>query len=328
MTKTTKIFGLTLVYMMAALSLVFGGGGKESDQSYVSSGTGFFINTNGVVITNAHVIESADEINVLINNNQYPAQLVSQDDINDLAILKIDYRNPNHFRIRDFSTVSLGDKLSILGFPLTGILSQDIRLTEGSVSSKSSFDDTPNLFQHSAPTHPGNSGGPIINSRFEVIGVATSSINDDLVKRETGTNPQNIHFGVKSDFINSLLGSNSIRSGSGNVRSVADAEKATVHIVCSWTEVNTSITIANNTGYDITRVYVSLSSSDSWGSNRLGGIFAPKLQNNHSTVISSLRSKNRYDIRLWDTDGDPYTKMYVLIQPNQNIEFTSDDLGW
>jgi len=325
MKKTAKIFGLTFLFMATCFSLAFGGGKTEGDHQYNATGTGFFINTDGIIITNAHVIEAADEINVRVNGgNHYPAQLIKQDDINDLAILQIDYRNPYHFRIRDFSTANLGDKLSILGFPLPDILSQDIRLTEGSLSSKSAFDDTPYYFQHSAPTHPGNSGGPILNSSFQVIGVASASINDDYVKNQTGANPQNIHFGVKSDYITSLLGSQ-IRPGAGNVRSISDAEKATVQIICSWTEMDTSITITNNTGYEIKGVYVSLSTSDSWGSNRLGGFFSSNLKNSNSTIVSSLRSKNRYDIRLEDTDGDNYIKWEVLIQPNQNIVFTFDD---
>jgi len=325
-----KILGMTFVLMMVCFSYAFGGGGNQSnshsDQSYSASGTGFFINADGVIITNAHVIEGADDIYVrTYNNNEYPARVIKQDDINDLAILKIEYRNPNHFRIRNFDTLNLGDKLSILGFPLTGILSQDIRFTEGSLSSRTGLEGDPNYFQHSAPTHPGNSGGPIMNSRYEVIGVATATINAFKVIDEADTIPQNINFGVKSEFITSMLGSQNIRAGNGNVSSISNAERATVQVVSSWTEVDTSITITNNTGYEITKVFVSLSSSDSWGSNRLGSFFAPKLQNGNSTVVSSLRSKNRYDIRLEDVDGDNYVKWDVFIQPNQSIEFTFED---
>ena len=323
-----KIFGLMAVFFLISCVLVFAGG--EQDISYTSFGTGFFINAEGVIITNAHVIEGADEIYVIINGEYLPAQVIRQNDEIDLAVLKINYRNPYHFRIGDFNTTNLGDKLSVLGYPLTDILSQDIRFTEGSLSSRSGLESNPYYFQHSAPTHPGNSGGPIINSRFEIIGVATAGINDSFVKNRTGSNPQNINFGVKSEYINSLLSSpirnQNIIAGNGNIRSISNAEQATVQIIIYGEELNTSLTIANNTGYTINEVYVSLTSSDSWGSNRLGTFITTLLRNNHSATISSLRSNNRYDILLVDTDGDTYTKWNVLLKPNQNIVFTLDDI--
>jgi S1-C subfamily serine protease len=330
MKKIGKIIVLTCCLMIVSLSLAFSMGEAEQDRAYTATGTGFFINTDGVLITNAHVIEGAEEIYVIINNDYYPAKIIRQNERTDLALLKIDYKNPYHFKIIDFNTTNLGDKLSVLGYPLTGILTQDIRFTEGSLSARSGIESNSYYFQHSAPTHPGNSGGPIMNSRFEIIGVATASISDSYVKNKTGSNPQNIHFGVKSNYINSILSSpfvgEGIIAGNGNIRSISDAEKATVQIINYWTEVNTSLIITNNTGYVINELYVAPTSSDSWGSNRLGTFIISLLQNNSSKVISSLRSNNRYDIQLVDRDGDTYTKWNVLLKPNQNIVFTVDDI--
>jgi S1-C subfamily serine protease len=92
----------------------------------------------------------------------------------DIAILKIDYRNSYYFRIADFNTANLGDKVYVLGFPLSNILGSDIRLTDGIVSAKSGMNSDKTYFQISAPVQPGNSGGPVLNTGFEVIGIAAA----------------------------------------------------------------------------------------------------------------------------------------------------------
>ncbi|MDR0313143.1 MAG: serine protease [Treponema sp.] len=308
---------LLLLLIMGFLASSFG-------QSPDSLGTGFFITGDGVIITCAHVIEGGSRITVKINNTEYPAEVLSVNSQTDLAVLKVNYQNPYHFRITDFSTTSLGDRLSVLGFPLPNILSSDIRFTEGSLSAYSGLKSDPIYFQHSAPTQPGNSGGPIMNSRFEVIGVAAAIINDSLVRTETGSNPQNINFGIKSEYINSLLAN--VRPGNGNIRSIADAERAVVQIFTYYQNTQVaSINITNNTGYTVWYVYISPVSSSSWGEDRLRS--DQVLRNGQSVTISSLppSSNNRYDIRLVDSDDDSYTKMNVLVRQNQTIEFTFDD---
>ena len=298
--------------------------GLAFGQSADSSGTGFFINDNGIVITCAHVIENADRVTVRINNSEYPAEILAVNDDTDLAVLKINYRNPYHFRIVDFSTVNLGERLSVLGYPLPNILSTDIRYTQGNMSARSGLKSEDTFFQHSAPTHPGNSGGPIFNQRFEVVGVAAAIINDTIVRLETGINPQNINFGVKSGYINSLL--NEIRPGVGNIRSINDAENATVQVLCYYTSAQNriSVTVVNRTGYTGWYLYVSPASNESWGSDRLG---TDILASGSSVTIRNVPaiSNNRYDIRLVDSDGDSYTKWNVSISDNSSIVFTFDD---
>ena len=288
-----------------------------------SSGTGFFINANGVIVTCAHVIEDMDRVVVLINNQEYPAEILRMDVEKDIAILSINYRNPLHFRLANFGAANLGDRLSVLGYPLSFILGSDIRYTEGSISARNGIKSDPVFFQHSAPTQPGNSGGPIINSRFEVIGINAAVINDDMVKRDAGTIPQNINFGIKSEYITPILGN--IQTGNGNVRNVNDAANATVLIRCYASQVNqTTITAVNRTGYPGFYLYISPTSSDTWGPDRLGeGI----LSNSQSITLQNIpaSSNNRYDARLVDSDGDSYTKWNVLIMPNETVEFTFDD---
>jgi len=194
-----------------------------------SSGTGFFISGDGIIVTCAHVVENGTKIAVKTNNIEYAARILAKSQDTDLAILKINYRNPYHFKIANFDTANLGDKVSLLGFPLSALLGADIRFTDGILSAKSGIKSDQSYFQISAPVQPGNSGGPIFNHKFEVIGVAAARLDDIATLFVSGSIPQNINFGVKSGHINPLLGGN--KPGRGNVKTMDDAIKATVQIL-------------------------------------------------------------------------------------------------
>jgi V8-like Glu-specific endopeptidase len=294
-------------------------------QTEKSSGTGFFVSGDGIIVTCAHVIEEGTRITVKVNNSEYTAQVLTKNTNTDLAILKINYRNPAHFKITNFNTANLGDKVFVLGFPLSSLLGSDIRLTDGIVSAKSGMNSDQTYFQLSAPVQPGNSGGPIFNSKFEILGIAAAKLNDMAALLSTGSIPQNINFGVKSENINPLLGN--IKLGSGNVKTMNDAINATVQILCYETsgQSGSSIKVVNKTGYTVYYVYLSPVSSESWGSDRLGsGI----LQNGQTLTVGSLplNINNQYDIRLVDEDNDTYTKRNIRLTQNQTIEFTINDL--
>ncbi|MCL2067094.1 MAG: hypothetical protein FWG99_06480 [Treponema sp.] len=87
------------------------------------------------------------------------------------------------------------------------------------------------------------------------------------------------------------------------------------------------VTIVNNTGYTIYYVYISKTTSDSWGSDRLGR--SETISNGDSVSLQlphPVAEVSRYDIKLEDSDGDSYTKMNVLVAANSRIVFTKDDM--
>ena len=294
---------------------------------YIESGTGtgFFISSDGLIITCAHVIEGNSKTTVKINNIEYDATIISKNDTTDLALLKINYKNSYHFKISNFNNSNLGDKILVLGYPLSDILGSDIRVTDGIISSRSGIASDQSYFQHSAPIQPGNSGGPIINNNFEIIGIAASKLNDMATLISTGIIPQNVNFGIKSENINNILQSN--RVGNGNIKTIDNAINATVQIICYTTRAVNIITITNKTGYIGYYLYISPSSSNKWGNDYLGsGI----LRNGHSIDINRndlLNDiNNTYDIQLVDEDKDTYTKRNVKLNNNLNIEFSISDL--
>jgi S1-C subfamily serine protease len=87
-------------------------------------------------------------------------------------------------------------------------------ITSGNVSSLTGFGKNFSNFSHTAPSQPGNSGGPIINQYGSVVGVLVAGINEEFIKEVSGTLPQNINFGIKNTVLKSLLNDNNTKFSS------------------------------------------------------------------------------------------------------------------
>lgn len=141
-----------------------------------SSGSGFFVSDNGYVVTNAHVVENAESIAVSdYDGNKYDATLVARMQNNDIAVLKVDIPSKSVF-LGSSSDVSVGDDCMIIGNPMGNL---SYTYTDGMISyiNRSITTDsgyTLNMFQTNCAINAGNSGGPVFNSKGEVIGIATA----------------------------------------------------------------------------------------------------------------------------------------------------------
>ena len=155
------------------------GSGSISSGSQKSSGTGFAISSNGYIVTNYHVIENAKSIEVKgINGNftrKLSAKVVVSDERNDLAIIKIEDSRftslgtiPYTFRK---GIADVGENVFVLGYPLTTTMGEEVKLTNGIISSKTGFKGDISLYQISAPVQPGNSGGPLFDKNGNLLGV-------------------------------------------------------------------------------------------------------------------------------------------------------------
>lgn len=166
------------------------------------SGTGFALQ-NGYIVTNYHVIENAQEINIQgINGDfsqKYKATIIATDKHNDLAILHITDTKFQGFRPIPYNlktTLSeVGEEIFVLGYPLTSTMGDEIKLTTGIISSKTGFQGNASLYQISAPIQPGNSGGPLFDSKGNLIGIVNA--------KHKGT--ENVGYAIKTPCLKNLV---------------------------------------------------------------------------------------------------------------------------
>jgi len=155
-------------------------------------GSGFIVSSDGVVLTNAHVVADADEVTVkLTDQREFKAKVLGSDRTTDVAVLKIDAKNLPVVRIGNADATRVGEWVVAIGAPY-GL---DNTVTAGIVSAKSRAlpgDAAVPFIQTDAAVNPGNSGGPLFNLRGEVIG-----INSQIFSRTGGF--QGVAFAIPID---------------------------------------------------------------------------------------------------------------------------------
>ena len=182
-------------------------GFAEIPQEQVGLGSGVIIRPDGYIVTNNHVINGADQIEVTLENDRvYPATLVGTDPATDIALLKIDAADLPCIEMGDSDQLRLGDWVLAIGSPY------DLRstITAGIVSAKGrslpNYDGqfrVESFIQTDAAVNPGNSGGALVNTAGELVGINTSIIS--LTGSYSGYSfavPVNIVKKIADDFIN------------------------------------------------------------------------------------------------------------------------------
>jgi len=155
----------------------FFGEDQQRDFKQRSLGSGFFIDDDGYLVTNNHVVEGADEIIVILRNeDEYPAKVVGRDPNTDLALLKI--TSGNNFpvaRLGNSEAIKVGEWVVAIGSPfgLEHTVTAGIVSAKGRVIGSGPYDD---FIQTDASINPGNSGGPLLNLAGEVVGINTAII--------------------------------------------------------------------------------------------------------------------------------------------------------
>ncbi len=178
---------------------------KLTKESLTASGTGFAVTSIGHVVTNAHVVDGAQKISVRVGEKLVDAKLVAIDHQNDLAVLKLDAATLP-LKIGAGDPVSLGDEVSVGGFPNPSIQGSSLKLTRGVISGMKGIQDDIRHYQIDAAIQPGNSGGPLLRSSSRsVVGVVNARLNDSAVALATGSLPQNVNYAIKVDYLMPLL---------------------------------------------------------------------------------------------------------------------------
>jgi S1-C subfamily serine protease len=181
-----------------------------------SSGTGFFINADGFVLTNAHVVNGCSSIVMPGPSGPFSVRLIAKDQTNDLALLKSDLRPTKFAQLR--TGVRLGEQVAAFGYPLLGLLSTTGNFTLGNVTSLTGLKDDTRYLQISTPVQPGNSGGPLLDASGNFVGVVSAKLNALLVMLGTnGDIPQNVNFAIKSSVAATFLESNGVSFSTGTL---------------------------------------------------------------------------------------------------------------
>ena len=191
--------------LMAQLEKEGGGSGTtEITTPSASSGTGFVVSKKGHVVTNNHVVEQCTSIEGSIEGKRSPLTLIAADKTNDLALLSGSFDDPQPLSVSGKNPAVL-DEIVAVGYPFGNAFSSSIKYTKGVVSALSGLGDNFSVMQIDAAIQPGNSGGPVLSSSGQVVGVAVYKLNAGFVAQEFGVVPENVNFAIKPSILVSMM---------------------------------------------------------------------------------------------------------------------------
>lgn len=179
---------------------------KEVQESMTWTGSAFALNQN-YIVTNYHVVENAKSI--LIKgikgdfSTEYEASLIASDKNTDLAILQIVDSRFNGFGSIPYTikrTISeVGESIWTLGYPMSNIMGEEIKFTDGKISARSGIQGDVSVYQITAPIQPGNSGGALFDNDGNIVGITSSALNKDFF------NSENVNYAIKTSYLYNLL---------------------------------------------------------------------------------------------------------------------------
>lgn len=177
-----------------------------------SSGTGFAVSSDGWLLTNAHVVEGCQRIEVKGVGDASDPRI---DATNDLALLKVAAKAPISPLIFRRAQTRLGEDIVAIGFPLAGLLSDSIKVTTGNVNALAGLHNDTRHLQISTPIQPGNSGGPVIDRDGYLLGITTATLSKEAADR-IGVPSQNVNFAIRASVADLFMQSQSIPNQSGD----------------------------------------------------------------------------------------------------------------
>ena len=180
---------------------IFGGnGGERTVPEERGTGSGFIISSDGLILTNAHVVNGADEITVrLTDDREFRGKVLGLDTQTDIAVVKINAKDLPYVRLGNSDNVKVGEWVAAIGSPF-GLTNS---VTAGIVSAKSRNLPDENLvpfIQTDVAINPGNSGGPLFNSYGEVIGIVSAKYSS-----YSNTTVEGIGFAIPIDDVLAMV---------------------------------------------------------------------------------------------------------------------------
>jgi len=179
----------------------------SNSNEWIGNGSGFFINEKGYIATNYHVVKEASAIQVEYFQKgikkTFTAKIIVTDKQNDLAIIQIN--DPKFINLPSIpyvfsSTIKdVGSEVFALGYPMANVMGDEIKFTDGKISSKTGIEGDITVYQISVPIQPGNSGGPLFDSKGNLVGITSSALNKEYF------NSENVNYAIKTTYLKNLI---------------------------------------------------------------------------------------------------------------------------
>jgi serine protease Do len=202
------------------------------------TGTAFFINAGGQMLTAAHVQRECTVLEARKDGKAFPVTRRAASELLDIAVLDSNQPAAISLPFRKGQVHVLGESVTSVGYPLQGLLAETPNLTRGNVSASRGIKGSYGEFQFSAPIQPGNSGGPVVSDNGELLGMAVGTLNAKYLV-EKGLLPQNVNFALDSNYVARFLRREGVSfdeiqaKGAGEMKIANDAALgATVQLAC------------------------------------------------------------------------------------------------
>ena len=198
-----------------------------------SSGTGFYVSNKGHIISNHHVVEGCNTVKLTFKGKEVAADVLAVDKMNDLAILKADLIPKKVYSVAT-EDASLLEDIIIAGYPLGKKVSAAIKTSKGSITALAGYGDNYSEFQTDAALNQGNSGGPIMDQKGNVVGVAVANYG-----KKAGV--ESFNFGIKSSTLKTFANANGLKFLPPNNRDLSNKDlgqlitEATIYLECHMT---------------------------------------------------------------------------------------------
>lgn len=175
----------------------------NTGNSYLASGSGIILTTNGIIVTNHHVIEGASVIDIQLTRNgevkTYRSKVLVDDKTNDLALLKIEDASFQNFSSIPYalktSICDVGTSVFAMGYPMSNYLGEEVKITDGLISSKTGYQGDIVTYQISVPIQHGNSGGPLFDKQGNLVGITNAGIPE----------ADNVGYAIKASYLRNLI---------------------------------------------------------------------------------------------------------------------------
>ena len=184
-------------------------------------------------MTNNHVISGQSSIEVIApNGSKSSANIIKASSTLDVAVLATGHQTPLFLTLAENNQIALGQDVFTIGYPVTNLLGDKPKYSEGTISALSGLHNDDSWIQMSTPIQPGNSGGPLVNESGQVVGIVTATAAVERFFAVTGSLPQNINWAIKAEYASALIPQTSTKTRFSNKQeAIAHTEQSVCRVI-------------------------------------------------------------------------------------------------